>query len=164
SDVASPVYEFGRFRLDPTAGQLSRLGKPIPLEPKAFETLLFLVRNRGRLVKKDELMTEIWPDRFVEEANLTRNISVLRKVLGRDENGDEYIETAPRRGYRFVGKVTERGQPEPNDAGPALLFQADSRTRSQHIELLNAGGGLPLLTEVHVSVSPSRRALLLLAA
>src|SRR5262249_20931334 len=76
-----------------------------PLEPKVFQTLLYLVRNRGRLIEKDELMREIWPDRFVEETNLARNISVLRKTLGKDQNGCHYIETAARRGYRFVGSV-----------------------------------------------------------
>src|SRR5215472_16871793 len=116
SRLASPLYEFGRFRLDPVAGQLLRDRKPVPLEPKVFQTLLFLVRNRGRLVEKDDLMREIWPDRFVEETNLARNISVLRKVLGRDDNGDQYIETAARRGYRFTGKVSEH-ESRDEDAG-----------------------------------------------
>src|SRR5215471_7257524 len=107
SSLASPLYEFGQFRVDPVAGQLLRDGKPIPMEPKVFQTLLFLVQNRGRLVQKDELMREIWPDRFVEETNLARNISVLRKVLANDPVRDQYIETAPRRGYRFIGKVTQ---------------------------------------------------------
>src|SRR5215470_9912312 len=117
SKLVSPVYEFGRFRLEPAAGQLLSDGTPIPLEPKVFQTLLVLVRNRGRLVEKDELMREIWPDRFVEETNLARNISVLRKILGKDQNGDQYIETVPRRGYRFVGKITqveEHDNEEPN--------------------------------------------------
>jgi TolB-like protein/DNA-binding winged helix-turn-helix (wHTH) protein/Flp pilus assembly protein TadD len=113
--------------LDPIAGQLSRLGKPIPLEPKIFQTLLFLVRNRGRLVEKNELMTVIWPDRFVEEANLTRNISVLRKVLGRDENGGQYIETAARRGYRFVGKVTQHVGSDEDARSSAPVWQEELR-------------------------------------
>jgi TolB-like protein/DNA-binding winged helix-turn-helix (wHTH) protein/Tfp pilus assembly protein PilF len=118
------------------AGQLFCDGKPIPLEPKVFQTLLFLVRNRGRLVEKDELMREIWPDRFVEETNLARNISVLRKVLGRDENGDQYIETAARRGYRFVGKVREHesrdedaGQSGPMCQGEPLIGSGDGALR-----------------------------------
>ena len=124
SKLVSPVYEFGPFRLDPAAGQLLADGKPIPLEPKVFQTLLFLVRNRGRLVEKDELMREIWPDRFVEETNLARNISVLRKVLANDPVRDQYIETAPRRGYRFIGKVT---QVEERDSEVPTLAAARTR-------------------------------------
>src|SRR5262249_21290419 len=123
----SPIYEFGRFRLDLAAGQLLADGKPIALEPKVFQTLLFLVRNRGRLVEKDELMREIWPDRFVEETNLARNISVLRKVLGNDERGNLYIETAARRGYRFVGVVRQVERQERGVADLVALRQAEHR-------------------------------------
>lgn len=99
------LYEFDGFRLDAAEGLLLREGAPVPLEPKVFETLLVLVRQRGRLVGKEELMQAVWPDTIVEESNLTRNISVLRKALQRDDGGTSYIETAPKRGYRFVGQL-----------------------------------------------------------
>ena len=98
-------YSFGPFELDPVQRLLLRRGKPVPLAPKAVETLLFLVENNGRLVDKEELMKRIWPDTFVEEGNITTNIHLLRKVLGKGAKGQEYIETIPRRGYRFVAEV-----------------------------------------------------------
>ena len=101
------LYEFGHFRLDPTERLLLRDGSPVPLKPKTFDTLLALVRQSGHLVGKNELMEELWPDSFVEEINLTVNISALRKILGENGAGQRYIETVPKRGYRFVGAVTE---------------------------------------------------------
>ncbi|MEP7339360.1 MAG: tetratricopeptide repeat protein [Acidobacteriota bacterium] len=98
------LFEFDRYRLDPAECLLLRDGEPVPLEPKVFETLLVLLRHGGRLVGKEELMQAVWPDSFVEDSNLTRNISVLRKALNRDD-GPRYIETVPKRGYRFVGEV-----------------------------------------------------------
>jgi DNA-binding winged helix-turn-helix (wHTH) protein len=99
------LFEFGSFRLNPAEHLLVRNGEPVPLEPKVLETLLVLIRRGGRLVGKDELMQTVWPDSFVEESNLTRNISVLRKALNRNAGGPQYIETVPKRGYRFVGEV-----------------------------------------------------------
>jgi DNA-binding winged helix-turn-helix (wHTH) protein/TolB-like protein len=107
--VEQPVhlYDFGRFRLDPVERLLLRDGEPVPLTPKVFEILLVLVRNRGRIVEKTELMSIVWPDAFVEEGNLTQNISLLRKALGEGLNGQQYVETVSRRGYRFVAPVSE---------------------------------------------------------
>lgn len=99
------LFEFGSFRLDPAEHLLLRDGQLVPLEPKVFETLLVLIRHRGRLVGKDELMQTVWPDSFVEESNLTRNILVLRKALNRNEGGSQYIERVPKLAYRFVGDV-----------------------------------------------------------
>src|SRR5213592_419927 len=76
------LYEFGKFRCDPREHLLLRDGKPVSLSPKSFEILVALIRSNGRLLMKDELMQQVWPDSFVEEANLTVNISALRKVLG----------------------------------------------------------------------------------
>ena len=98
-------YEFGPFRLDPAERLLLRGDERVPLTPKAYETLLVLVENAGRAMDKDELLRRIWPDTFVEEVSLARNISVLRKVL--DEGGGSYIETLPRRGYRFVAPIRQ---------------------------------------------------------
>ena len=105
-----PLYEFGPFRLDPEERLLLRDGEGVPLTPKAFDLLLVLVEQPGRLLEKDVLMKAVWPDSFVEENNLADNISRLRKALGEGENGTKFIETIPRRGYRFVAVVRELGQ------------------------------------------------------
>jgi TolB-like protein len=107
SKPSTLVYEFGPFRVDAAQHLLFRDGVPVPLTPKAFDTLLVLVENSGRLVEKDNLMKEVWPDSFVEEGSLTRNISVLRKLLGGDSADTRYIETLPKRGYRFTVSVSQ---------------------------------------------------------
>jgi len=102
-------YQFGSFRIDPAERLLLHDGENVRLTPKVFEVLLYLVENRGRVLDKDELMKKIWSDTFVEEINLAKNISVLRKALGEDGGGAEvrYIETIPKRGYRFVADVEQ---------------------------------------------------------
>jgi TolB-like protein/DNA-binding winged helix-turn-helix (wHTH) protein/Tfp pilus assembly protein PilF len=99
------LFEFDSYRLDAAERLLLRDGVPVPLEPKVFETLLVLIRRGGRLVTKDELMKEVWPDTFVEESNLVRHISILRKALSRGDAEPPYIETVPKLGYRFVGQA-----------------------------------------------------------
>src|SRR5262245_10101374 len=101
------IYEFGPFRLDAVEHLLLRNGESVPLTPKAFDLLLALVERHGHLVEKDELLKKVWPDSIVEEANLASNISQLRKALGDGENGQRFIETAPKRGYRLVAYVKE---------------------------------------------------------
>jgi TolB-like protein/DNA-binding winged helix-turn-helix (wHTH) protein len=101
------VFEFGRFRLDPAERQLLRDGVPVRLPPKAFDALVFLVENRGRLLEKDELLHKVWPDTFVEESNLAQHISILRKALQGAEDDPPLIETVPTRGYRFIAEVRE---------------------------------------------------------
>lgn len=101
------VYEFKGFRLDVPEHRLSRNGQPLHLKAKVFDLLLFLVERRGQLVEKDELMREIWPNTIVEEGNISVSISILRKILGEDRAGREFIETIPRLGYRFVAEVTQ---------------------------------------------------------
>src|SRR5919199_2392339 len=101
------VYLFGPFRLNARDRQLLRKGKPVPLTPKAFETLLVLVQNSGRVVEKESLIKTLWPDTFVEDNNLAVNISALRKALGDQANGKDYIENIPKRGYRFAADVKE---------------------------------------------------------
>ncbi|MGH9836352.1 MAG: winged helix-turn-helix domain-containing protein, partial [Blastocatellia bacterium] len=103
------LYEFGPFRLDAGERLLLRDGESVPLTPKAFDLLLALIEHHGHLLEKDELMKLVWPDTFVEEANLSYNISLIRKALGDGENGQKYIETVPKRGYRFVSGVRELG-------------------------------------------------------
>ncbi|MCI0339511.1 MAG: winged helix-turn-helix domain-containing protein [Acidobacteria bacterium] len=100
-------YEFGPFHLDPNERLLLRQGEVVPLAPKAFETLLVLVEHHGHVLCKDELMKIIWPDTIVEEGNLTQHIFTLRRVLGEGHGEQHYIETIPRRGYRFVAGVKD---------------------------------------------------------
>ena len=100
-------YDFGNFRLDLAEKVLLRDGEIVSLTPKVFETLRVLVENAGHLLEKDELMRKIWQDRFVEESNLTFNIKTLRKALGDDASRPRFIETVPRRGYRFIAAVRE---------------------------------------------------------
>jgi DNA-binding winged helix-turn-helix (wHTH) protein/tetratricopeptide (TPR) repeat protein len=99
------LYEFGPFRVDPEKEVLLRAGQPVPLTPKTFQILLVLVRHRKELVTKDDLMKSVWPDTFVEEANLSRNIFMLRKALGESPQDHQYILTVPGRGYRFAENV-----------------------------------------------------------
>src|SRR5262249_7030140 len=99
------IYEFGPYRLDGAERVLWRDGKSIPLQPKIFDLLIVLVEGHGHLLEKDELLKAVWPDTFVEEANLASNVSLLRKALGEGENGHRYIGTVPKRGYRFVAPV-----------------------------------------------------------
>jgi DNA-binding winged helix-turn-helix (wHTH) protein/TolB-like protein/Tfp pilus assembly protein PilF len=113
-------YEFGSFRLEAAEHLLLRENQPVSLTPKAFELLVFLLQNPGRLVTKDQIMQAVWPGAFVEEANLTVWISVLRKTLGESEGGLRYIETVPKKGYRFAAPVREVRQPDEGPSGPAL--------------------------------------------
>lgn len=98
-------YEFGPFKLEATERVLLREDKPLPLTPRGVELLLTLVENRGRLMEKDELLDKVWGDAFVEPANLTQTISVLRKLLEDDSQTPQYIQTVARRGYRFIAEV-----------------------------------------------------------
>ncbi len=99
-------YQFGAFLLDPAERTLTRAGTPVPLTPKAFDTLLVLVRHSGHTVEKEELFKEVWPDTFVEDGNLAVKIFALRKALGHTDGGGEYIETIPKRGYpALVGET-----------------------------------------------------------
>jgi TolB-like protein/DNA-binding winged helix-turn-helix (wHTH) protein len=99
------VYEFDGFRLDAGQRVLLRDGELIPLAPKALDLLLALVETQGRVVGKGELLKRVWPDTFVEEGSLTQNISTLRKTLGHNGDGPQYIETVSKRGYRFVAPL-----------------------------------------------------------
>ena len=99
------LYEFGPFRADGVRRLLFRDGQPVPLTSKAFDTLLVLIRNRDRVLDKDALLKAIWPNSFVEEANLAQNVSALRKALGELPGEHRYIATVPGRGYRFVAEV-----------------------------------------------------------
>ena len=118
----SDGYAFGPFQLLPNERLLLRDGRPVALTPKVFDTLLVLVENSGRLLKKDELMKLIWPHATVEEGNLSQNIFVLRKTLGENPPAERYIVTIPLQGYRFIAPVREfRGNSETAVSNPQLL-------------------------------------------
>lgn len=103
----STAYEFGPYRLLPLERLLLRGGKPVSLTPRVLDTLLVFVRNRGKLLTKDDLMKMVWPDTTVEEGNLTQNIFMLRKLLGETPKDHQYIVTVPLQGYCFVADVRE---------------------------------------------------------
>ncbi|HEV2847100.1 MAG TPA: tetratricopeptide repeat protein, partial [Thermoanaerobaculia bacterium] len=100
-------YEFDGFRLDPVRRRLLRAGQSVPLTPKAFSILLALIEKRGEVMEKEELIQKVWPDSYVTEANLTQNISSLRKALGERANDHRYVVTVPGRGYSFVADILE---------------------------------------------------------
>jgi DNA-binding winged helix-turn-helix (wHTH) protein/tetratricopeptide (TPR) repeat protein len=105
SQTGKELYEFGPFRVDVQREILLRAGEPVPLKPKTFHILLVLVRHSQEVVTKDDLMKAVWPDTFVEEANLSRNIFMLRKALGESPQDRRYVVTVPGRGYRLVDSV-----------------------------------------------------------
>lgn len=149
-------YCFGPFRLDVRERLLLRDDEPVTLPPKAFETLVALVENSGHLLTKEDLMKRLWPDTFVEEANLANNISLLRKVLEDDRQMFKYIETVPKRGYRFVASVerlTEQSEnltpnveavrPEsPDTDQPAFSYGARNRLLFALVGLLVVAAGI----------------------
>ena len=104
-------YQFKSFRLDVKERQLLHHNLPVALTPKVFDVLVALVERGGHLVEKDELLKLVWADSFVEEINVARSVHTLRKVLGEDENGNKFIETVAKKGYRFVAEVTEVSEP-----------------------------------------------------
>ena len=122
---SNAVYEFGEFRLEVAEHRLSRGGSVIPLTGKALSTLRALVERHGKLVPKPELMSLVWPETVVEENNLDRNISTLRKALGEQASGEPFIETVPRMGYRFVAAVNEIGEREDAARGSSEISEEE---------------------------------------
>src|SRR5688500_8753204 len=116
------LYEFGEFRLDPEERILTQDGKPISITPKVFDLLTVLIKNRGRVIEKDELMAAIWKDSFVEDSNLAFNIRQLRKALDDDARQPSFIETVPKRGYRFIAEVEEIAPENESNNGAAQTF------------------------------------------
>ena len=163
------IYEFGPFRVDESERLLLRGEDVVPLTPKAFEMLLVLVQSSGHVFTKEELMKRVWPDSFVEEANLSHNVYKLREALGDGRNGERYIETMPRRGYRFVAKVTGV-----SDGGVDLIVEEHSRARilieednsanaASPIEIIHSERGSKLLQGAHTRRLRLPRPVLLVA-
>ena len=117
-------YLFGAFRIDVIERVLFGERGAVPLTPKVFDTLLLLVENNNHVLGKQELIERIWPDSFVEDNNLAQNISILRKALGQSPGGQDYIQTVPKRGYRFVAEVREDWE----EGAPVVVRE---RTRSR---------------------------------
>src|SRR5262244_2077963 len=124
------LYEFEPFVLDSRSRILLKGGATVRLTPRAFDTLLVLVEHAAQVVDKEQLMKEVWPDIFVEEGNLSRNIYELRKALGDDPAEPRYIETIPKRGYRFVALV-KVSVAEPRPIGPPGI-QGDATVIEKH--------------------------------
>jgi len=131
--VEKEMFQFDRFVLDPVERILSCDGTSVSLTPKAFDTLICLVRNQGRMVTKDELLRQVWPDTFVEEVNLAVNISAIRKALGESPQECRFIATVPGRGYRFVAEVRNisdrAGDGNSSAAAEHATVAADSEDR-----------------------------------
>ena len=157
-------YEFGPFRIDTAERILLQDGKLVHLTGKAFEVLLALVERSGHIVERDELIEKVWPNCFVEEGNLTVTILMLRKVLEASESGDPYIETVPRRGYRFTAEVRD----VPIDGEKQTpLKEAGSLVAANEKELtLTTGGGAAKGQESRLKApaGPGRKTALLVAA
>src|SRR5712671_2547580 len=134
------LYEFGPFRLDSRERMLHRNGDAVPLPPKAIDTLLLLVQNSGRALDKEEMMGHLWPDTFVEEVNLAQHVSLLRKTLGESRGEPQYIETLPKRGYRFIADVREVGDTAP----PAVPESPAPKSLEPKIRLLTLLGAAGL--------------------
>ncbi len=135
---AETIYRFGRFEIDTVNRLLLREGRTIALTPKIFDMLLLLVENNGRMVTKDEIMGAIWADTFVDETNLTSNISRLRKIL--HEGGADCIETMPKHGYRFKARI------EKSDTTGEMILTRRVRARIQQItEETETGNGIERL-------------------
>ncbi|HEV2234236.1 MAG TPA: winged helix-turn-helix domain-containing protein [Terriglobia bacterium] len=137
-----PIYQFGPFQLDSGRRLLFCDGRPVPLRQKALETLLVLLESHGELVEKQILMDKVWPETFVEEGNLSFTIHLLRKTLGDERNhGNRFIETVPRRGYRFVAPVelTVRNGATSNTINVALPAEPDATRQVSKAVLVRAG-------------------------
>ncbi|MCA1629574.1 MAG: winged helix-turn-helix domain-containing protein [Acidobacteria bacterium] len=153
------LYEFGPYRLLPAERLLLRDGEPVALTPKAFETLVALVERGGRLVEKDELLNEVWAGTSVEESNVAQNVFTLRRVLGKSEGGGPYIETVPKRGYRFLPlvKVSEdRGEQLPARA-PAEPATRDLQAAADSVRA-SESEARPVTTDAPASAAEEGRA------
>ena len=140
SEHSEAVFEFAEFRLDAESHLLTRDGEPVALMPKALDLLIVLVENRGRLIEKDELMQTVWPDSFVEEANLTVNVSALRRALGESPNDHRFIVTVPGRGYKFVADVrVTRGERAQEVVASSTANGSQTHRRSLLTPFLIAG-------------------------
>ena len=149
-------YEFGPFTLDPAKRLLLRGVEPVPLQPKAFDTLLLLVERRGEMLAKEELIGRYGRTASSRSRTFHRTVYVLRKALGRDEAGSEYIKTVPKRGYQFVADVRDRGD-TPREEDPRLRAAAgESEMNTAARDAANdvPGAGTIESTKAHAPADP----------
>src|SRR5215475_2121875 len=130
----SRTYQFGPFFLDKSRRLLLKDSASVALSPKTYDTLLVLVESSGRFLSKEELMNALWPTSFVEESNLTQQISMVRKALGESAGEDRYVVTVPGRGYRFAAAVIELPSDSPGDE----ILQQDLSSSGQNDPRLRA--------------------------
>jgi DNA-binding winged helix-turn-helix (wHTH) protein/tetratricopeptide (TPR) repeat protein len=134
-EISPKIYEFSGFRLEEAQQRLLFNGEPVALKPKILDLLRYLIQSRGQLIAKDDLMREVWPDTIVEENNITVSMSILRKTLGEDRQKPRFIQTVPRRGYRFVAEVIELS-PDPITVGDPHKITVVSETDEAPIDSL----------------------------
>jgi DNA-binding winged helix-turn-helix (wHTH) protein/tetratricopeptide (TPR) repeat protein len=134
-EINAKIYEFRGFRLEEAQQRLLYNGQPVPLKPKILDLLRFLIQSRGQLIAKEDLMREIWPDTIVEENNITVSMSILRKTLGENRSKPQFIQTVPRRGYRFVADVIELST-EQLDGDEASLIGNGAESEERPIDSL----------------------------
>ena len=139
------AFEFGAFRFDPAERVLYRGPERVPMSPKVADTLFVLLTHHGRVVEKGELMQLVWPDTFVEEGGLTRNISALRKALGGEAEGSRYIETIPKRGYRFVAPIKEALSEPEMGSSTGSLDAPQPPARRSHVAAMTLAAAVLLL-------------------
>lgn len=139
SQQSNDLYEFEGFRLDLAEKTLTRHGEVVSVTPKVFETLQLFLENAGHLVEKDELIRRLWPDRFVEESNLTFNIKMLRKALGDDATKPCFIETVPKRGYRFIAEVSRSATVGEQENSPGFVSASNVSAISSPPRAVDAG-------------------------
>jgi DNA-binding winged helix-turn-helix (wHTH) protein/TolB-like protein/Tfp pilus assembly protein PilF len=164
-----PCYAFGPFVLDTVQHALLKQGTPVALTPKTYDTLLVLVQNYGRMLSKEELMQTLWPDSFVEESNLTQQVSMIRKALGESANDPRYIVTVPGCGYRFNAEIKSgedrKDRPYSNPLAQLLVYPGDqSGERQAGIAQTNPSGAkaAELIAAPHASHGPKRHRWILL--
>lgn len=158
-DLTAKIYEFDKFRLDEKERLLFDGTRPISLAPKIFDTLLFLIQNSGKLVRKEQMLASVWEDSFVEENNLAQNISYLRKILGETKD-KKFIETVPKTGYRFVAPVTtietEEVETSVFEQNHVRLFVEEDSGRGD-AEIRGRGGNFPISNLENNFAAPPRR-------
>jgi DNA-binding winged helix-turn-helix (wHTH) protein len=149
----TPRLRFGTITFVPAERVLLRDGQPVALTPKAFDLLAFLVANPGRLLTKDELLQAVWPDTIVEESNLAYHVFAIRKALGDTADADQYIETVPKCGYRFIAPVVQLDTSDAIEDAPTPATTSTERTAVSDAEHVKSADARPAIASRD---SPSR--------
>src|SRR6516165_4346337 len=156
--MISGQYEFGAYRLDTQGRMLFREGVHVALPPKVAELLVALVQGEGSVLTREQLLQRLWSDTVVEEGSLTSHISMLRKVLGEGPNGQDFIETIPKRGYRFVASVKRAGSGAPDsglDRTMLVVLPFENLTAGERYDYFSEGLTEEMITEL-ARLSPER--------